>query len=66
VIVSASRGQYLEPGSLEPGFFLQSVQRLRRTSSVDSLNLTDHHLPMITISCIAALSKKVPHPGTGD
>jgi len=24
VIVSASRGQYLKPGSIEPGFFLAS------------------------------------------
>ena len=36
VIVSASRGQYLKPGSIEPGFFL----RLRRCRSVSPCGLT--------------------------
>jgi hypothetical protein len=30
------------------------------------LDLADHHPHMITNMCIAALSKKVPLPGTGD
>ena len=29
VIVSASHGQYLKPGSNEPGFFSTEVQQLR-------------------------------------
>src|SRR5882672_3332868 len=74
VIVSASRGQYLRPGSFEPGFFLRrraffaATQRhaLCRHSDVDRLGVANHHCQMIANMCIAAPSKKAPLAGTGD
>src|SRR4030088_2961676 len=35
VIVSASRGQYLKPGSIEPGFFLQRMRQAKPSRMSD-------------------------------
>jgi hypothetical protein len=63
VIVSASRGQYLKPGSIEPGFFSLHHQK---PSAVDSSISALHHSRMVTNSCRNMQSKKAPHPGSSD
>src|SRR5882672_10952697 len=68
VIVSASRGQYLKPGSYEPGFFSYrtglfiSVAFVSRyfhllainRARIDNALQRDHHRHMITRSCAAS------------
>src|SRR5882724_6147664 len=78
VIVSASRGQYLKPGSHEPGFFsstwlpgsddagLFMRPASARFPAVDRISVAHHHPPMITIPCTVTLSKKAPLPGASD
>src|SRR4051812_5350145 len=67
VIVSASRGQCLEPGSSEPGFlFLArklSPHLLHRLTASSGPTII---FQMIVSLCITALSKKAPLPGSGD
>src|ERR1700758_731433 len=64
VIVSASRGQYLKPGSPGPGFF--SFQRRAEMAVVDSCIHSPHHSPMLTVSCTDMQSKKAPRSGSSD
>jgi hypothetical protein len=68
VIVSASRGQYLKPGSFEPGFFSQPVVCTCRdmVRIVDSAAANDHHVLMVTNPCALLQSKKGSQPGTSD
>src|ERR1700722_4363201 len=77
VIVSASRGQYLKPGSHEPGFFSWGPCFRARTGSafwdgrgaargIDRISAGHHHSLMITIPCILLSSKKALLPGASD
>jgi len=64
VIVSASRGQYLKPDSVESGFFLRVSHRA--TAPLTALLTTIMMIAMITNSCAMLQSKKSPRPGTSD
>src|SRR2546423_12599662 len=68
VIVSASRGQCLEPGSSEPGFLFwrKPFTSPAPARSLDSFIPPNHHLQMTVSLCRIALSKKAPLPGSGD
>jgi hypothetical protein len=63
VIVSAQRGQYLEPGSSEPGFFSMRIFTKKHFhDEKDAVRLTvepSHRIiaPMITNACTTAVKK---------